>query len=984
MVRRFETWSRHADPAKVQEAGKDVVMRNLSSRDEVTLPVNRETKKEIIDKLNKGTADPNLFTQAFKEVFNVLQSEHFPAFLETSAYQDMINQYAAERAKASIVEIKKRMSLHSLMKNPLYVIIFNKFAKEENIQDDNVDFLASVQEYKVAFNSKDQHVIRSLGKEIFDRYIATDSPNAVNVNGLERELMAKRISQGIWSRDLFQRAYAMVYRIVEYGSYKRFLESSSFEQMVNEHAEAHAAAAVTVSQEDSEKTAAKTKDQGKSGFAAILANAKCRPYFKAFVQRQDAVLISQYRFWEKVTKFYQSATKGKDHQETSRMAWEMWDDHLGKQAKHNIDAPFEITDAIREKLDRGECGPNLFTQCLKHVLNNMHQKLYLSFLDSSDYRRFKSNRRSQHLQLPQAQAAIKGEEPDQHVPSLEEALEKEQWRKPLRAIMKKEGCHENLEFLQTVRTYRQIFSEPKSATVRQKKEKTAKTICDTFLQTTGRSCLNIDNDTKQTILRDFEDWGATKLLFERGYQIVFSFVKKGVFQSFLKSQEYKDAVAAMGIRSSKDLGMGSPLRKSPRVSMDRLVVTLTPTSSRLSARKHSNSTRASNENRPTIEEILASTPHRGYLLSYIKQQSLNEENVLFLEGVYKYRQMISTGSSDKKQLTEYARNLFKRFLVSTSRQAINCEGRIRDDINRVITIQEQSNGVMQPSPKLFDSAANATTAMIRDRVLLRFLNSDIFKESPPILSFARMLDDAKHLKALKAYTKRKRSDHYLEFLTECRKYRENPTAKAAEELIGQFICARDSAQSLKLDQEIRRNILDAKSDPKENLFDPAREACLARIKENIFPFFLSSEEYCNLYPAPKDTKPSQVLDNTQSPADFLAKAAAGQVFRKHCRHGSPHPRIVTITNTGSLSICWQQPGKARKEQLALDLSARLVLGKETKVFRRDASATADKHVCFSIVTSQRTLDLEAPTMAIAEMWTEGIKNVIQTVPRGKK
>jgi hypothetical protein len=106
---------------------------------------------------------------------------------------------------------------------------------------------------------------------------------------------------------------------------------------------------------------------------------------------------------------------------------------------------------------------------------------------------------------------------------------------------------------------------------------------------------------------------------------------------------------------------------------------------------------------------------------------------------------------------------------------------------------------------------------------------------------------------------------------------------------------------------------------------------------------------------------------------FTKVAFWGEVFLKHGRRGSPHERNVTLEVTGSeLKFDWSSGQlKAHKSQLTL------VEGKATPVFARTTATDSPSERCFSIVTANRSLDLEATSEATKEKWTTGIKLLLR-------
>ena len=97
------------------------------------------------------------------------------------------------------------------------------------------------------------------------------------------------------------------------------------------------------------------------------------------------------------------------------------------------------------------------------------------------------------------------------------------------------------------------------------------------------------------------------------------------------------------------------------------------------------------------------------------------------------------------------------------------------------------------------------------------------------------------------------------------------------------------------------------------------------------------------------------------------------VFIKHGRKGKPHERNVTLEVTGSeLKFDWSSGQlKAHKNDI------QLVEGKGTAVFQRPTAEKSKPERCFSIVTADRTLDLEAMNEQAKDYWVTGIKLLLK-------
>lgn len=103
----------------------------------------------------------------------------------------------------------------------------------------------------------------------------------------------------------------------------------------------------------------------------------------------------------------------------------------------------------------------------------------------------------------------------------------------------------------------------------------------------------------------------------------------------------------------------------------------------------------------------------------------------------------------------------------------------------------------------------------------------------------------------------------------------------------------------------------------------------------------------------------------------------GQTVTKHTRRSRPHARILFLDNSGR-HICWQkvgQNGLKPKKPRCLPLSdvQDVVWGQTTAVFRRKHANKENECCCFSIVFSNRTLDIEAESEALASRLYNGLR-----------
>ena len=126
---------------------------------------------------------------------------------------------------------------------------------------------------------------------------------------------------------------------------------------------------------------------------------------------------------------------------------------------------------------------------------------------------------------------------------------------------------------------------------------------------------------------------------------------------------------------------------------------------------------------------------------------------------------------------------------------------------------------------------------------------------------------------------------------------------------------------------------------------------------------------------------------------FAAQLQRGIELTKHGRAGKPHRRVVfcpayrpswvPVDDGGSdyRCICWTKPAAAEGALLNETESASMRLGaintvrsgKKTEVFGGAAAAAADAGRCFSLVASDRTLDLECDDQAQRDELVQGFE-----------
>lgn len=109
-------------------------------------------------------------------------------------------------------------------------------------------------------------------------------------------------------------------------------------------------------------------------------------------------------------------------------------------------------------------------------------------------------------------------------------------------------------------------------------------------------------------------------------------------------------------------------------------------------------------------------------------------------------------------------------------------------------------------------------------------------------------------------------------------------------------------------------------------------------------------------------------------ADLLSVMMEGSIFTKHANgRGKPKKKLIFFKAN---SIYWCDPGARYADadkSLSLEKITSVLFGKQTKCFSKKGASKADPDLCFSLICDDRTLDLEAPSMPVKEVWLRGLR-----------
>ncbi|KAI1892139.1 hypothetical protein AGOR_G00150900 [Albula goreensis] len=122
--------------------------------------------------------------------------------------------------------LKCSESLEHLLNNDVGLTAFAAFLKSEFSQE-NIEFWMACEKYKKTASPKE---VAAKAMEIYDQYVAAESPNEVNLDSATREETKRNLETP--SLSSFDEAQRKIFLLMEKDSYKRFLKSRLFQEMV--------------------------------------------------------------------------------------------------------------------------------------------------------------------------------------------------------------------------------------------------------------------------------------------------------------------------------------------------------------------------------------------------------------------------------------------------------------------------------------------------------------------------------------------------------------------------------------------------------------------------------------------------------------------------------------------------------------------------------------------------------------------------------
>ncbi|KAG5847433.1 regulator of G-protein signaling 4-like [Anguilla anguilla] len=136
---------------------------------------------------------------------------------------------APEAKSADMVEIYKwGESLDMLINDEAGLKTFSSFLKSEFSQE-NIEFWMECEEYRRMTSKKK---LANKAKEIYSVYVDAESPKQVNLDSATREKTGKNMVDV--SLSCFEEAQRMIFRLMEKDSYRRFLKSRLFLDLVQD------------------------------------------------------------------------------------------------------------------------------------------------------------------------------------------------------------------------------------------------------------------------------------------------------------------------------------------------------------------------------------------------------------------------------------------------------------------------------------------------------------------------------------------------------------------------------------------------------------------------------------------------------------------------------------------------------------------------------------------------------------------------------
>jgi hypothetical protein len=171
---------------------------------------------------------------------------------------------------------------------------------------------------------------------------------------------------------------------------------------------------------------------------------------------------------------------------------------------------------------------------------------------------------------------------------------------------------------------------------------------------------------------------------------------------------------------------------------------------------------------------------------------------------------------------------------------------------------------------------------------------------------------------------------------------------------------------------VRRHAISPASPEAAKLREVAAPLPMALITESISPRQATDALLPPLSPAASPLMMSRV-----APARELEE---GRMFVKYGRMGRPHRRCVWLELRAPARIVWAHERSGSSRSLPLGPNTKVLAGATTAVFLKHADRVRGReNCCFSVVSSDRTLDLEADSQGVRDAWVARLQ--FELLPR---
>ena len=115
-------------------------------------------------------------------------------------------------------------SFDNLLKDPEGVEVFTEFLKKE-FAEENIIFYQYCQHYKLL---ADSYQAQEFAMRIFNQHLANGCPHPVNVDNQVLMNVCEKLSNNLFTKDLFDEAQLQIYKLMKFDPYSRFLKNEMY------------------------------------------------------------------------------------------------------------------------------------------------------------------------------------------------------------------------------------------------------------------------------------------------------------------------------------------------------------------------------------------------------------------------------------------------------------------------------------------------------------------------------------------------------------------------------------------------------------------------------------------------------------------------------------------------------------------------------------------------------------------------------------